>query len=534
MTTSRRTARFLTLLALILALPLVGGNLPSPSAPSAYATNLLQYSRQNPLTFYGGYRTVEGIYAFLDEIAAKYPNLVEKIDIGDSWCKTHPGACTQPGPSSGYDLYVLHITTRSIPGPKPPFWFDAGIHSREIATPEIAMRFISLLLEGYESDPDLHWLVDDHSIWVMPLMNPDGYRIVASVGEGGEPFLHRKNADNDDGCDLYPPTAASHFGTDLNRNFPFKWGCCEGSSPLACSQNYRGPNPASAEEIQAVMAMMRQVFADQRGPADTDFAPLLATGIHQNLHSYATLNLYPWGWSATPAPNAAELSNIAAHASALDAGGNGYRYCQAPQCLYVAEGTANDWAYGELGIASLTTELRGNSFVPLYAETEGLWAENRGMLLYLARIARAPYLLTRGPDTTLADRQLTAQRGGIAQVAAIVNYAWTGNNYAQNVAAAELYVDTPPWAGGAPIPMLPTDGALDSPTESLVANIDTTGLPTGRHILYVRGRGVESYEGQESWGPVSAAWLIVEDVLITTGETEGTTASRPHGGRPTR
>jgi hypothetical protein len=156
------------------------------------------------------------------------------------------------------------------------------------------------------------------------------------------------------------------------------------------------------------------------------------------------------------------------------------------------------------------------------------------MLLYLAKIARAPYLLTRGPDTILAGAQLTAQSGSITQVAATVNYAWTGNNYAQNVAAAELYVDAPPWAGGAQVPMFPTDGALDSPTESLVANIDTTGLSTGRHILYVRGRGVESYEGQESWGPVSAAWLTVEDVLIATGETEGTTASRPKGGRPTR
>ena len=38
-------------------------------------------------TFYGGYKSVEEIYAFLDQKVAQFPNLVEKIDIGDSWCK---------------------------------------------------------------------------------------------------------------------------------------------------------------------------------------------------------------------------------------------------------------------------------------------------------------------------------------------------------------------------------------------------------------------------------------------------------------
>src|SRR5437868_9243377 len=36
-----------------------------------------------PFTFYGGYKTVEEIYAFLDQKVAQIPNQVEKIDIGD-------------------------------------------------------------------------------------------------------------------------------------------------------------------------------------------------------------------------------------------------------------------------------------------------------------------------------------------------------------------------------------------------------------------------------------------------------------------
>src|SRR4030095_7953469 len=113
-------------------------------------------------TFYGGYKSVEEIYAFLDEKVAQFPNLVEKIDIGDSWCKTNPGSCVLPSPWNGYDLWVLHITNRNIPGPKPVFWADGDIHAREIATPEVVMRLIDYLLNNYDTDPDVHWLVGQH------------------------------------------------------------------------------------------------------------------------------------------------------------------------------------------------------------------------------------------------------------------------------------------------------------------------------------------------------------------------------------
>ena len=111
-------------------------------------------------TFYGGYKSVEEIYAFLDQKVAQFPNLVEKIDIGDSWCKSNPGSCVLPSPWNGYDLFVLHITNRNIPGPKPVFWADGDIHAREIATPEVVMRMIDYLLNNYDTDPDIHWLVD--------------------------------------------------------------------------------------------------------------------------------------------------------------------------------------------------------------------------------------------------------------------------------------------------------------------------------------------------------------------------------------
>jgi murein tripeptide amidase MpaA len=156
-------------------------------------------------TFYNGYRTVAEMEAFLDAKVAAFPTLAQKQDIGDSWCKTH-APCTLTSPSlswNGYDLWVLRITNQAIPGPKPVFWYDSGIHSREIATPELAMNFIDWLLNGYSTNADARWLVDHHDIYVMPMLNPDGHRMVEAGGNN--PYYQRKNADKDDGCTSWPP-----------------------------------------------------------------------------------------------------------------------------------------------------------------------------------------------------------------------------------------------------------------------------------------------------------------------------------------
>jgi len=74
------------------------------------------------------------------------------------------------------------------------------------------------------------------------------------------------------------------------------------------------------------------------------------------------------------------------------------------------------------------------------------------------------------------------------------------------VGAAEYYIDTPPWAGGTAIPM---NGTFNSPTVAVNATINTASLSVGRHVILVRGRGVSDFQGFQTWGPISAAFLDV-------------------------
>ena len=498
--------------------------------------NLSDYQLQID-TFFGGYKSVEEIYAFLDQKVAEAPDLVEKVDIGDSWCKVHPGACTLPSPWNGYDLYVLHITNRNIPGPKPVFWADAGIHAREIATPEVVMRMIDYLLDNYDTNADVRWLVDYHDIWLMPDVNPDGHHIVEAGGNGNSPYYFRKNSDNigGSGCP-WPPQIGDQFGVDNNRNFPFKWGCCGGSSSFVCDETYRGVSSGSDPEDIAIVNKIRTLVADQRGPSDTDPAPLTATGVYQNIHSDAAVNLFSWGWTSTNMPNFAETRNIGSHMSALNAAGNGYPSGSIIGELYPVDGGSIDWAYGELGMAAFTTEIGGQDFLPSYScidnpgcgSRKGLWPDNQGMLLYLAKIARTPYLTSHGPDAnTVVTNPSSVQQGVPSQLTASINFAWSNNSFSQNVGAAEYYIDTPPWNGGTAIPM---SGTFNSTTVPVNATISTGSLSVGRHIIFVRGRGVTDFQGFQTFGPISAAFLDV------TGDTTTllSAASRlTHGGAGT-
>ncbi len=75
------------------------------------------------------------------------------------------------------------------------------------------------------------------------------------------------------------------------------------------------------------------------------------------------------------------------------------------------------------------------------------------------------------------------------------------------VAAAEFYVDVPPWkAGAVAIPMAPADGAFDSSIENLTGSFSSTGLADGRHTMFLRGQDSAGY-----WGTVRAAFVWVLD-----------------------
>lgn len=461
-------------------------------------TDQLRASQRNINTFSGGYRTTAEVYTDLTTINTTYPGLTEIVDYGDSYCKGL-GGCTTPGGqfTAGHDLKAMRVTNEAIPGPKPVFFFMANIHAREITTPELAMRFINWLTDGYGVDADATWLVDYHEIWVVPVVNPDGHWIV-ELG----PYYQRKNANPSNGCSTFwPPTSSSQYGIDLNRNHSFMWNT-GGTSTNPCNQTYLGPSAASEPEVSQLQTQVLSLIADQRGPGINDPAPQDTTGILITLHSYSELVLWPWGNTTNPAPNKAGLEAIGDKFATY----NGYTSCQPSVCLYLTSGTSDDWAYGELGIPSYTFEV-GTAFMPTYSTVDNVqWPENKPAFIYAAKIARTPYMLVNGPDAL----SLTASVSGTnLTVNGSINDSSNGN---QPVAAAVYYVDTPPWAGGVSGNLNPTDGTFNSAVESVNGTIDVSGLSNGQHILFVQGQ-----DNTGNWGPFSAVFFQVGSTPGNTG-----------------
>jgi murein tripeptide amidase MpaA len=438
---------------------------------------------------YGCYRTVEETYATAGALAAAYPTLATWSDIGDSWEKAALGG--------GYDLKVLRLTNAELSGTKPRLFAMAAAHAREYATAELLTRFAESLLWSYGSDPDTTWLLDYHEIHLLLVANPDG-RKKAEAGQ-----LWRKNTNRN-----YCAPTSPDRGADLNRNYDFAWGCCGGSSVSECFNTYRGPAPASEPEVQAIQAYLQAIFPDQRGPGLTDPAPLDASGVFLDVHSYGQLVLWPWGFTGDPAPNQRGLQTLGRKYAFY----TGYTAQQSYE-LYPTDGDSDGFAYGELGLAGYTIEL-GNWFFQDCATFEATIAPaNLPALKYMAKSAAAPYLLPAGPEAlSLIAQPVSWESGAPVRLRVVVNdrrFPAGSGEPMQEIAAAEYSIDAPPWAAGTPtFPMQPVDGAFDERVEEVQAIIDISGLSPGRHTVYVRGRDVRDY-----WGVVSAQFIYTQPPL---------------------
>ncbi|HKQ60815.1 MAG TPA: M14 family zinc carboxypeptidase [Candidatus Polarisedimenticolaceae bacterium] len=438
------------------------------------------------------YRTVEETFAAAAQLAADHPQLASWLDVGDSWQKRQG--------LGGYDMRVLRLTNAAIPGPKPKLIATAAIHAREYTTAELATRFAEWLVGNYGTDADATWLLDYHEVHLMLQTNPDGRK----QAEGGQ--LWRKNTNQ-----AYCGATSSSRGADLNRNFSFQWNCCGGSSGSSCSETYHGASAASEPEVQAVQAYLVAEFPDQRGAPLGSPAPLDATGVYLDLHSYSELVLWPWGFGGLSG-NDAQFKTLGRKLAYF----NGYLPEQAID-LYVTDGTTDDYAYGELGVAALTFEIGTDFFQDCGTFESAILPTNLQALIYAAKVARTPYRTPAGPDALEVHAvPALVDPGGAASLTATIDDTrfnqTNGAEPTQTVQVAEYTVDLPPWdAGAIHVAMTAAEGAFDEGSETASAAIDTAALAPGKHTLFVRGRDVAG-----NWGAVSAAFFWIAD------GTEGT------------
>src|SRR5687768_5176369 len=259
---------------------------------------------------------------------------------------------------------------------EPEVLFTHHQHAREHLTVEMGLYTLRTLTDEYGTNQQITDLVNSREVWMVFDVNPDGGEYDIATGTYRS---WRKNRQ--------PNSGSTAVGTDLNRNWGYRWGCCGGSSGTFSSETYRGSAPFSAPETTVISNFVnsRVIGGEQQITVAIDF------------HTYQELVLWPYGYTFTdvPADMTQDDHDVLVTMGQAMAATNGYTPEQASD-LYITDGTINDWLYGVHRILNYTFEMypRTSSQGGFYPPDEVIPAEtsrNRAAVLYLLEQADCPY-----------------------------------------------------------------------------------------------------------------------------------------------
>jgi hypothetical protein len=312
------------------------------------------------------YHNYAEMVAELSQAVADHPAIVQRFSIGQS--------------HQGREIWAAKISDNvAIDEPEPELLFDGLHHAREHLTAEQALAILRWLTDGYGSDERVTRLVDRREIFIVFMVNPDG----GEYDLTGSPYrAWRKNRQ--------PTPNSRYVGTDLNRNYDYRWACCGGSSGNPSSLTYRGWKPFSAPETRAMRDFInsRVVGGRQQIKAAITF------------HSAGEEILWPYGYTQADVPaDMTKDDHAALRAIGIRmAGKNGYEPKQSSS-LYVTDGDEIDWAYGRHRIFMYTFELyptheQVSSTARFYPPDERIGPQterNKDAILYLIDQAGCVY-----------------------------------------------------------------------------------------------------------------------------------------------
>jgi len=261
-----------------------------------------------PADWFSDYRDYRAISERLHVLAATHPTFVSIEGIGSSL--------------ESRTLWALRIGG-SAPGAK-PMLINGTQHAREWISSMVTTCVADRLINGYASDARIRDFVDNTELWVVPVVNPDGYQYSWS----GNRYWRKNRRGN--------------HGVDLNRNWDLAWGG-PGSSGSRFSDIYRGTGPFSEPETAALRDLTRREGIE----------------LHIDFHAFSQLLLYPWGWTDKPTPDAQKFAAVGDRiVTAMFAEHRvPYKLMRSVE-LYAASGSMTDWMYGVASAFSYTVELR--------------------------------------------------------------------------------------------------------------------------------------------------------------------------------
>jgi carboxypeptidase T len=277
----------------------------------------------------GGFYPYNEIFAQISLMETLYPHLISKASNISNF-RTAKGNPIQ--------MVKISDNPKTDESSEPKILHTALHHAREPMSVTQMIYFMWFLLENYDKDPFIKALVDNNEIYLVPVVNPDGYILNQNQYPNGG-GLHRKNRSMLNGQEV---------GVDLNRNYSYNWGFDDvGSSPAPGSELYRGPSAASEPEVQAIQWLCKNVPFE----------------IALNFHAYGDAVLLPFGYSSVPPSDLKAMYSIAYELTRDNLYQVG-RSFEVESVGYFTNGSSDDWMYGDTlknKIFSFTPEIGSSS-----------------------------------------------------------------------------------------------------------------------------------------------------------------------------
>ncbi|UCH90138.1 MAG: succinylglutamate desuccinylase/aspartoacylase family protein, partial [Thermoplasmata archaeon] len=114
----------------------------------------------------------------LKELNLDYPNLMELYNAQDLY--------GLPDCRDGYKIWIVRLTNESDSKLKPEVLYLGGHHGDEAISIEVPFYFIYYLLENYNNDPNIKYIIDNRELYIVPVLNPYGWEHNSRYDGNGE------------------------------------------------------------------------------------------------------------------------------------------------------------------------------------------------------------------------------------------------------------------------------------------------------------------------------------------------------------
>lgn len=274
-----------------------------------------------------GFHSLEEIEARIDAVAAARPDLVRVETIG---------ASREERP-----IRALVLTNLSLGGLKIAPFYDGGHHANELEGIESTLMLADYLLANYDRNATIRSYLDRYEIWIVPVVNPDGYVL---------------------------QTRGNAMGVNLNRNYDIDWGNPAGGTnramgiasgatgmPVRSVGGPVGENPGTEPFSEPEARAIRDALA----PLDGRLAFYLSH------HTAVPSLLMPWSAVNPPFPvpdeDQAVFDALKAwtHESTIFGAGPPRWGNFESGLWYSASGTSMDWAYAQHRVPGFVLEVAG-------------------------------------------------------------------------------------------------------------------------------------------------------------------------------